>query len=89
MAREYLKIFGRVQGVYFRQSAKIEADKLGLVGWVRNDPDGTVETLAVGPKKDLEKFIKWCKNGPESAKVENISVKWGEENQELASFDII
>ena len=83
-----IKVYGRVQGVFFRQSAKGEADKLGLVGWVRNDPAGTVEALAVGPKEKLEKFIDWCRNGPSAAEVEKVDVDWVDSTEEFRNFSI-
>lgn len=84
-----IKISGKVQGVFFRKSAKDEADRLGLVGWIRNDADGSVETLAVGPKEKLEEFIKWCKSGPPLAEVENVEVEWKNQNLEFDSFNIL
>lgn len=89
MASVDLKIYGRVQGVFFRQSAKVEADKLDLAGWIRNDPDGTVEALAVGPKDKLDQFIKWCKGGPEAAKVERVESDWNGACGRFSSFDIL
>jgi len=85
----YLQIYGQVQGVFFRSSAKGEAEKLGLVGWVRNNPDGSVEILAVGPKSRLEKFAAWCKKGPPFAKVEKVEADFQKQEQEFASFDIL
>ena len=85
-----VKIYGRVQGVFFRRSAKVEADKLGIVGWARNDDDGSVEILAVGEKQKLKEFIKWCKNGPEMAKVDKVEDDWSDETGEiLESFEVL
>lgn len=84
-----IKIFGLVQGVFFRQSAKVEAGKLGLVGWVRNDPDGSVEAAAVGSRDKLDQFIAWCKKGPEAAKVERVEISWNETRDRFSSFDIL
>ncbi|MEX2028489.1 MAG: acylphosphatase [Candidatus Curtissbacteria bacterium] len=89
MASVDLKIYGKVQGVFFRQTAKIEADKLGLVGWVRNDFDGTVEVLAVGPKENLDDFIKWCQNGSTAAKVDKVEVEWRDSEEDFESFEIL
>ncbi|MBI3282545.1 acylphosphatase [Candidatus Curtissbacteria bacterium] len=83
-----IKIYGSVQGVFFRRSAKEEADKLGLVGWVRNRDDGSVEVLAVGPQQKLNEFVVWCKKGPPFAKVENVEVD-RQEAQEFDAFDIL
>lgn len=89
MANVDLKIHGKVQGVFFRQSAKREADKLGLVGWVRNDSDGSVEVLAAGSKDKLDQFINWCKKGSEAAKVEKVEVDWNETRDRFSRFDIL
>lgn len=88
MASVDLKIYGRVQGVFFRQSAKVKADKLGIVGWIRNDSDGTVEALACGPKNKLEQFVKWCEAGPAAAKVEQVEEQWANGDELANSFEI-
>lgn len=82
-------IYGQVQGVFFRRSAKEEADRLGLVGWIRNSSDGSVEALAVGPKDKLEEFIKWCKEGPQLANVEKVDVNWQQLEENFDRFDIL
>jgi len=75
-ARVHLLIHGRVQGVYYRASMLQEAQKLGLTGWVRNRPDGSVEAVAEGPRSQLEKLISWCWKGPPGAKVSRIDPQW-------------
>lgn len=60
MHRVRLRIKGRVQGVFFRASAKESAMNLGITGWVKNQPDGTVETVAEGEQEALDRFIEWC-----------------------------
>lgn len=62
-------VSGKVQGVWFRDSAKSEAEKLGITGWVRNRSDGRMEVLAFSDKKNLEDFYFWLKRGPKLAKV--------------------
>ncbi|OGD88183.1 hypothetical protein A2870_02530 [Candidatus Curtissbacteria bacterium RIFCSPHIGHO2_01_FULL_41_11] len=84
-----IRVFGSVQGVFFRRSAKEEADKLGVTGWVRNKADGSVEVLAVGEGDKLEDFLKWCKKGPPLAKVENVEVDWSHTDADFAKFDIL
>lgn len=69
-----MKIKGKVQGVFFRASTRETAQKLGIRGWVRNLSDGTVETVAEGDSDALEKFIDWCKKGPESAMVTDVDI---------------
>lgn len=84
-----IKVYGTVQGVFFRSSAKDEADKLGVKGWVRNNDGGSVEIEAVGEKEALEKLINWCKKGPPFAKVESIDLNWSHREQQWESFEII
>lgn len=67
-------IFGRVQGVFFRDWTVKTALKLGLNGWVRNRSDGTVEALVVGDSETVDKMVKECWIGPSTAKVENIEL---------------
>ena len=71
-----LKIHGRVQGVYYRASTKLKAQNLGLVGWVKNSMDGTVESHAEGSIKKLESFIDWCHQGPPEAAVSLVESNW-------------
>lgn len=72
-----IKIYGQVQGVFFRISAKQEAEKLGIVGFAKNEPDGTVHIEAEGEKENLDKFLEWCKDGPDAAKVKKLIVTEG------------
>jgi acylphosphatase len=74
-----LIIKGKVQGVYYRASAKNVADLLGIKGWVKNRPDNNVEITATAADDVLQKFIRWCKQGPPRAVVEEVIV------EELAS----
>lgn len=74
-----LRIHGRVQGVFYRASARDEARALGLRGWVRNLSDGTVEALASGSEDGVERFITWCREGPTRARVDRVEVDPAEE----------
>ena len=67
--RAHLIIEGRVQGVFFRDSTRREAIKLGLKGWVKNRFDGSVEVVAEGPMGKVEQLIQWSHHGPPSARV--------------------
>ena len=88
MKRLHLKIYGRVQGVYFRSSARDQALALGLSGWAENMPDGTVETVAEGGEEQLQKYIKWCKVGPAAARVDKVEETWEEPTGEFKGFSV-
>ena len=88
MKRLRIKVDGRVQGVFYRASTQSKALELGLSGWVKNQPDGSVLIEVQGNTEVLDKMIKWCKEGPIMARVDNldqedIPVEAG------TSFDII
>ena len=85
-ARVFLKIEGRVQGVLFRASAMDEAVHLGLKGWVRNAPDGSVEVVAEGTKADIDHLIAWCHHGPPAARVHHVQVRWEPYANEFKDF---
>jgi len=67
-----IKIYGLVQGVFFRANAKKQADKLNITGFARNEPDGSVYIEAEGEEHNLNKFLKWCNIGPSMANVEKV-----------------
>ncbi len=83
-----LKIHGRVQMVLYRDSTRRKASKMGLVGWVRNEDDGTVMILAQGEEEKLKKLIDWCKNGPMLAKVDKVDIDWQEATGQFDKFEI-
>jgi acylphosphatase len=72
MSARLLRIEGRVQGVGYRDWARRRAERLGLAGYVRNRPDGSVEVLAAGPAMALDIFITACRHGPPSAHVSRL-----------------
>jgi acylphosphatase len=72
-----LKITGKVQGVWYRKSTFDEARRLGLKGFVRNQPDGSVYAEAEGEAEILDQFIAWCKVGPRLARVMEVKVEEG------------
>jgi acylphosphatase len=72
-----IKITGKVQGVFFRASAKEHADALGIKGTVRNERDGSVFIEAEGDEALLDQFIEWCRRGPRLAKVTSCEVTEG------------
>lgn len=85
--RAHIKVFGKVQGVFFRGSAKIKAEEFAVIGWVKNCDDGSVEVMAQGEKKQVDQFIKWCKKGPPFAKVEKVEVDF-RQDEDFPDFSI-
>lgn len=83
-----VRVYGRVQGVWFRSSMKELADELGLDGWVRNVGDGSVEAVIAGDEEKVNKLVEWCRVGPPLAKVEKIDVKEIAEPARLEGFHI-
>ncbi|MHA2027894.1 MAG: acylphosphatase [Candidatus Kariarchaeaceae archaeon] len=83
-----LRVFGIVQGVFYRTSAIKEAKQLNIVGYIKNRSDSTVECIAEGSKENLERFISWCREGPEHAKVNRIDVEWLDFKDEFTEFKI-
>lgn len=84
--RVQVRVEGRVQGVYFRASTQAEARRLGLDGWVRNLPDGSVEAVAEGPREALDALVAWARRGPPGARVDRLHVRWGSAEGEGAGF---
>lgn len=68
---------GKVQGVFYRDSTRQKARELGIKGFVKNKPDGTVYIEAEGDDKELDELIQWCKTGSPRANVSDVSVKEG------------
>ncbi len=75
MVARRIRVFGKVQGVFFRATTKTQADNLGLSGWVKNEPDKTVLIEVEGDEEKITAFIDWCKEGPQFAKVTSVSVE--------------
>jgi acylphosphatase len=69
-----LTIRGQVQGVWFRESMRLEAERLGVTGWVRNRIDGSVEAVVQGQARAVEAMIAWARRGPEAAEVFGVEV---------------
>jgi len=87
--RIHLIAEGRVQGVFYRASARSEALSLGLTGWVRNLENGNVEIVAEGAAEKLEALAAWCRKGPPGALVTDLSVKRLPATGEFTSFDVL
>jgi len=69
------RVTGRVQGVSFRWYAQEQARSLGVVGWVRNEPDGSVLVHAEGEDDAVDHLVRWCHDGPSTARVSHVAVR--------------
>lgn len=72
-----IRLHGRVQGVYFRESMCVKAAELGVAGWVRNRRDGTVEAMVQGNPEAVQHLLDWARRGPEMASVTEMVVEEG------------
>jgi acylphosphatase len=88
LQRVRIKVFGDVHYVGFRFSTIEIARDLGLTGWVKNEPGGTVQIIAEGEREKLENLVAWARKGPSLARVEKIDVEWGGATGEISSFDV-
>jgi acylphosphatase len=79
---KHLVIHGRVQGVGYRAYMRMEADRLGVTGWVRNSADGTVEAMIHGLAEDVSKMLDWARRGPAAARV-----TWVEANDASGEYE--
>jgi acylphosphatase len=88
-SRLHIRIFGDVQGVFFRAGTQDEVRRIGgISGWVRNAEDGSVEVIAEGEKEKLEALLEWCGKGPEGAVVEKTEHEWLEFKNEFREFKV-
>jgi acylphosphatase len=67
-------VHGRVQGVFFRDSCRQEAESEGVAGWVSNEPDGSVSACFEGAPEAVERMVAWCRGGPPRARVDRVDV---------------
>jgi len=81
-----IRITGRVQGVGFRYAVLREAKRLGIVGFVRNESDGSVHIEAEGESGALERFFEWCRRGPSFASVEGVTHETSDAVRGFADF---
>ncbi len=84
-----LIIRGRVQGVYFRASTQREARRLGLSGWVKNRPDGSLEILAEGEEAAIRELYGWSQRGPSAARVDKVDTRWRSFTGDHPDFRIV
>ena len=82
-----VRVFGRVQGVFFRQWTLNQARALGVRGWVRNCPDGTVEARLDGEEEDVARMIAQMHRGPSQAQVEHVAVE-DVEPEDVTGFSV-
>lgn len=87
LKRTRVVVEGRVQGVWFRESTRREASRLGLAGWVRNLPGGRVEAVFEGASGAVDAAVEWTRRGPERAFVTAFD-EFAEQPEGLASFAI-
>jgi acylphosphatase len=88
MTRIHLLIAGRVQGVFFRNATQTEAQRLGVVGWVRNLADGRVEVTAEGEDAAINAIVTWAHQGPTFARVDEVEITRSEPTGEFTSFEV-
>ena len=74
IVRRRVRVWGSVQGVFFRATCAREAALRGVAGWVRNLPDGSVEAVFEGDDEQLESMVEWCRRGPAGARVDEVEV---------------
>ena len=87
MKRVHVRVRGRVQGVFFRAEARARAESLGLGGWVRNAPDGSVEAVFEGDEQRVDSMVDWCRRGPSGAHVADVEAE-AEEPTGETGFDV-
>lgn len=88
LKRVHVIIEGRVQGVFFRAHTREEAKKLGVYGWVRNRPEGSVEALVEGDKSGVNRMLSWFKTGSPSSRVDRVLATEEEPVGENKTFEI-
>lgn len=88
LERAYVYVSGRVQGVFFRDSTREEAERLGLSGWVSNLSDGRVEAVFQGPSEDVRQMVRWCEEGPSHADVEDVQAEFEGADEDLQGFQV-
>lgn len=87
--RYHAFVRGRVQGVFFRETARRKALELGVGGWIRNLPDGRVEAVFEGRKSAVQTLLSWCRQGPETAQVLDVETAREEPTGQFSDFRIV
>jgi acylphosphatase len=88
VVRRRVIVRGEVQGVFFRDSTRKQAESEGVSGWVRNRDDGSVEAVFEGPPAAVEAMVEWCRSGPSRAEVEDMDVILEEDPDALEGFRV-
>lgn len=88
MKQVNLKIYGQVQGVFYRAEAQKKALSLGIFGFVKNEPDETVTIIAEGEEDKLKELIEWAKIGPELAQVTRVEEFWQKATGNFNDFKV-
>jgi acylphosphatase len=86
--RRHVIVRGEVQGVFFRDSTRREAEAKSVAGWVRNRDDGSVEAVFEGSADAVEAMLEWCRSGPSRAEVEDMDVRVEDDSDELEGFEV-
>ena len=86
--RIHIFVTGRVQGVFFRQSARVMAIKNNVNGWVRNLGDGRVEIVAEGQESNIDALVDWCKTGPANSRVDEFELSEENSTDEFENFEV-
>ncbi|HEY3729347.1 MAG TPA: acylphosphatase [Solirubrobacteraceae bacterium] len=87
LIRRRLVVHGQVQGVFYRDSTREQAESAGVAGWAHNRDDGAVEVVLEGPSQAVHEVVQFCQSGPRGAQVDSID-STEEEPEGLSSFEI-
>lgn len=88
MARLHVFVTGIVQGVFFRESTRTAARDLGLAGWVKNLPDGSVEAVFQGESEACRQALEFVSVGPPAARVSGVEEHWEDDTEALNGFEL-
>jgi acylphosphatase len=88
MRRGHVFIEGKVQNVGFRHFTKLNAQEIGVHGWIKNLPDGRVEAVFEGPEDHIDEMVARCEDGPGSSRVDLVDFEWEEATGEFDSFQV-
>lgn len=86
--RAHVFLTGTVQGVFFRSSTRSQARIHKVRGWIKNLPDGRVESVMEGEKSEVESLIEFCKKGPSGSRIENVEIEWERPSHSFSGFEI-